>query len=68
MSDPIDKSIPPVMITNATPIPMIAKSDVRIRMRLRLFAERNLGSARAVAAMITTKMISMPKIFFIDIS
>ena len=24
MTDPIDKSMPPVMITNATPIPMIA--------------------------------------------
>ena len=49
INDPIERSIPPVMITKATPIPIIAKSDVRIRIKLRLFAERNFGSAKAVS-------------------
>jgi len=57
--------MPPVMITNATPMLMIPKSEVR-RMRFsRLNGVTNASVMYAVARNTTSNRPKMPKVFFI---
>src|SRR5207248_3099485 len=65
-TEPIERSIPPVMMTNATPMLKMANSELRRTRLPMLYSERNRsGFSNPVTRQTKTSRPRMPKIFFI---
>jgi len=63
-TDPIERSIPPVMITNDTPIERIPNNALHRMMFWRLYADTNCGLISEVRTQMATNSPKMPRIFF----
>ena len=66
-TDPIERSIPPVMMTKATPILMIPKRAVRRRRFSRLYESKRRSLRIEVATKTKTRRDKIPSIFFIGL-
>jgi hypothetical protein len=64
ITDPIDKSIPPVMITNATPILITPNREVQRSVFSTLYALKKLGLLIAVNTQTKINRPKIPNIFF----
>ena len=63
ITDPMDRSIPPVMITNATPMPMMAYRLDHLSRFWRLYALRKFSLLNAVKPKIKMNKPRIPSMF-----